>query len=178
MRVLRFPPATAASARGIGSHTDYGLLVIAAQDDVGGLYVRPPVPGEERGRNWLPGESMAGRYEHDEPWTYVTPVPAVFTVFPGDIMQFMTDGALLSTPHKVRLADRERYTLAYFHEPAFNAVARPPEPAAPTDHIHYGTHFTSMFRRCYPDRITTTRMDADSALKTLTRLHEEALHPA
>ncbi|MET9908315.1 2-oxoglutarate and iron-dependent oxygenase domain-containing protein [Streptomyces sp. NPDC006476] len=178
MRVLRFPPATAASARGIGSHTDYGLLVIAAQDDVGGLYVRPPVPGEERGRNWLPGESMAGRYEHDEPWTYVTPVPAVFTVFPGDIMQFMTDGALLSTPHKVRLADRDRYTLAYFHEPAFNAVARPLEPAAPADHIHYGTHFTSMFRRCYPDRITTTRMDADSALKTLTRLHEQALHPA
>jgi isopenicillin N synthase-like dioxygenase len=28
--------------------------------------------------------------------------------FPGDIMQFMTGGALLSTPHKVRLADRER----------------------------------------------------------------------
>jgi isopenicillin N synthase-like dioxygenase len=85
MRVLRFPPADATSERGIGSHTDYGLLVIAAQDDFGGLCIWPPVPGEERGRNWLPDESMAGRYEHDEPWTFVTPVPAVFTVFPGDI---------------------------------------------------------------------------------------------
>src|SRR5229473_3584873 len=82
MRVLRFPAADVTSERGIGSHTDYGLLVIAAQDDVGGLYIRPPVAGEERGRNWLPGESMAGRYENEEPWTFVTPVPAVFTVFP------------------------------------------------------------------------------------------------
>src|SRR5262249_36049050 len=107
MRVLRFPAADATSERGIGAHTDYGLLVIAAQDEVGGLYIRPPVPGEERGRNWLPGESMAGRYEHQEPWTFVTPVPSVFTVFPGDIMQLMTGGTLLSTPHKVRLATRE-----------------------------------------------------------------------
>ncbi|GLP69725.1 MULTISPECIES: isopenicillin N synthase family oxygenase [unclassified Streptomyces] len=175
MRVLRFPPADATSERGIGAHTDYGLLVIAAQDDVGGLYVRPPVPGEERGRNWLPGESMAGRYEHDEPWTYVTPVPAVLTVFPGDIMQFMTGGALLSTPHKVRLAARERYTLAYFHEPAFNAVARPLDTAGSAEHIHYGTHFTRMFMRCYPQRVTTARIEAEGRLKVLDRLREEAL---
>ncbi|MCX4705244.1 2-oxoglutarate and iron-dependent oxygenase domain-containing protein [Streptomyces sp. NBC_01373] len=174
MRVLRFPPAAATSERGIGAHTDYGLLVIAAQDDVGGLYVRPPVPGEERGRNWLPGESMAGRYEHAEPWTYVAPVPAVFTVFPGDIMQFMTGGALLSTPHKVRLADRERYTLAYFHEPAFNAVARPLTDAGTDEFIHYGTHFTNMFMRCYPNRVTTARIEAEGRLKILDRLREGA----
>ncbi|MFI7402485.1 2-oxoglutarate and iron-dependent oxygenase domain-containing protein [Streptomyces sp. NPDC049541] len=178
MRVLRFPPADATSERGIGAHTDYGLLVIAAQDDVGGLYIRPPVPGEQRGRNWLPEESMAGRYEHEEPWTYVTPAPGVFTVFPGDIMQFMTGGALLSTPHKVRLAARERFTLAYFHEPNFNAVARPQADADPGEYIHYGTHFTSMFRRCYADRITTRRMDAEGRLKVLDRLREEALHTA
>ncbi|MEU6261134.1 2-oxoglutarate and iron-dependent oxygenase domain-containing protein [Streptomyces sp. NPDC047043] len=176
MRVLRFPPADATSERGIGAHTDYGLLVIAAQDDVGGLYIRPPVPGEERGRNWLPDESMAGRYEHEGPWTYVTPVPGVLTVFPGDIMQFMTAGALLSTPHKVRLAARERYTLAYFHEPSFNAVARPLAAPGSGDYIHYGTHFTSMFRRCYPLRVTTARMDREGGLKVLTRLREEALH--
>ncbi|MFF1723663.1 isopenicillin N synthase family dioxygenase [Streptomyces sviceus] len=175
MRVLRFPPADARSERGIGAHTDYGLLVIAAQDDVGGLYVRPPVPGEERGRNWLPGESMAGRHEHEEPWTYVTPVPAVLTVFPGDIMQFMTGGVLLSTPHKVRLADRERYTLAYFHEPALNAVARPLDTADPTEYIHYGTHFTRMFMRCYPERVTTARIETEGRLKVLDRLREEAM---
>jgi isopenicillin N synthase-like dioxygenase len=41
MRVLRFPARNATNGkgregRGIGSHTDYGLLVIAAQDEVGG----------------------------------------------------------------------------------------------------------------------------------------------
>ncbi|CAM5324166.1 2-oxoglutarate and iron-dependent oxygenase domain-containing protein [Streptomyces canus] len=175
MRVLRFPPADATSQRGIGAHTDYGLLVIAAQDDVGGLHIRPPVPGEQRGRNWLPGESMAGRYEHEEPWTYVTPVAAVFTVFPGDIMQFMTGGALLSTPHKVRLAARERHTLAYFHEPAFDAVARPLDAPDSAAYIHYGTHFTQMFMRCYPERVTTARIEAEGRLKVLDRLREEAL---
>jgi isopenicillin N synthase-like dioxygenase len=174
MRVLRFPPADATSERGIGAHTDYGLLVIAAQDDVGGLYIRPPVPGEKRGRNWLPGESMAGRYENEEPWTFVTPAPAVFTVFPGDIMQFITGGTLLSTPHKVRLADRERYTLAYFHEPSFQAVARPLRDNSSHEYIHYGTHFTDMFMRCYPERVTTTRIEAEGRLHVLERLREQA----
>jgi isopenicillin N synthase-like dioxygenase len=41
MRVLRFPARSDTNGkgkegRGIGSHTDYGLLVIAAQDEVGG----------------------------------------------------------------------------------------------------------------------------------------------
>jgi isopenicillin N synthase-like dioxygenase len=52
-RILRFPNNKAENAYGIHSHTDYGLVVIASQDDVGGLYVRPPVAGEKRGRNWL-----------------------------------------------------------------------------------------------------------------------------
>ncbi|HEV2372249.1 MAG TPA: 2-oxoglutarate and iron-dependent oxygenase domain-containing protein [Streptosporangiaceae bacterium] len=175
MRVLRFPSADATSERGIGAHTDYGMLVIASQDHVGGLYIRPPVPGEERGRNWLPEESMAGRYENEEPWTFVTPVPAVFTVFPGDIMQFITGGVLLSTPHKVRLADKQRYALAYFHEPSFSAVARPLSDTEPGEYIHYGTHFTNMFMRCYPDRVTTARIETEQRLETLTKLRQAAL---
>nr|WP_251051047.1 MULTISPECIES: 2OG-Fe(II) oxygenase family protein [unclassified Streptomyces] len=38
MRVLRFPAGSRTTERGIGAHTDYGLLVIAAQDEVGGLH--------------------------------------------------------------------------------------------------------------------------------------------
>jgi len=51
-------------------------------------------------------------YEDEEPWNFVRPVPNVLTVFPGDILQLLTDGALLSTPHKVELNTRERYTMA------------------------------------------------------------------
>lgn len=171
MRVLRFPARSSETSRGIGAHTDYGMLVIAAQDDVGGLYVRPPVPGEKRNRNWLESESMAGMYENEEPWTFVRPVPDTMTVFPGDILQFLTSGQLLSTPHKVRLNDRERYTMAYFHEPAFTAGMRPLD--GTDGYIHYGTHFTNMFMRCYPDRITTQRIHAEDRLDVLAALAAE-----
>jgi isopenicillin N synthase-like dioxygenase len=167
MRVLRFPARSARTSRGIGAHTDYGLLVIAAQDDVGGLYIRPPVEGEKRARNWLPGESMAGRYENDDPWTFVTPVPGVFTVFPGDMLQLMTNGLLLSTPHKVRLNTRERFALAYFHEPNFQTRIRPLTGAPGGGDLHYGRHFTKMFMRSYPDRITTRRILAEDRLSRL-----------
>ncbi|WP_371614442.1 2-oxoglutarate and iron-dependent oxygenase domain-containing protein [Streptomyces sp. NBC_00454] len=173
MRVLRFPAAARTAERGIGAHTDYGLLVIAAQDEVGGLWVRPPVPGEPRPRNWLPGESSAGFAENRPGWTFVRPVPGVLTVFPGDILQFMTGGALLSTPHKVRLADRERHALAYFHEPRFGARIRPLDQgrAAEGTVIHYGEHFTRMFMRCYPQRATTRRIEAEGLLRSLAAAH-------
>jgi isopenicillin N synthase-like dioxygenase len=168
MRVLRFPSKSATTDRGIGAHTDYGLLVIAAQDDVGGLYVRPPVDGEHRNRNWLETESTAGMFEDEEPWTSVTPVPHVLTVFPGDILQFLTGGELLSTPHKVKLNTRERYTMAYFHEPNFDANVHPTNDAGDGD-IHYGTHFTNMFMRCYPDRITTRRIIEEDRLAIMSQ---------
>jgi len=176
MRVLRFPARSTTTERGIGAHTDYGLLVIAAQDDVGGLSIRPPVPGEVRNRNWLPEESTAGMYQDEEPWHFVEPEPRVFTVFPGDILQFLTGGRLLSTPHKVRLASRERYTLAYFHEPSFGAVVRPLDSEdGDSEYIHYGTHFTNMFTRCYPDRVTTQRINREGRLVTLDRLRARNL---
>lgn len=178
LRVLRFPQENPKNAgRGIGAHTDYGLLVIAGQDDVGGLYVRPPVDGEKRPRNWLASESAAGMFENEPPWTFVKPVPNVFTVFPGDIMQFITRGTLLSTPHKVRLAPRERYAMAYFHEPNFNSSIRPwlkRDTESPDEFIHYGTHFTNMFIRNYEDRITTKRIFAEDRLTTLAALHASA----
>ena len=108
-------------------------------------------------------------------WIFVQPVPDVLTVFPGDILQFMTGGRLLSTPHKVRLATRERYALAYFHEPNFQACARPLFDSADDDFIHYGTHFTNMFTRCYPQRVTTRRIAQEDRWSVLDGLRERAL---
>jgi len=178
MRVLRFPARSAVTSRGIGAHTDYGMLVIATQDDVGqGLFVRPPVDGEKRPRNWLDHESSAGAFEHEEPWHLVDPVPNTFTVFPGDILQFLTAGELLSTPHKVKLANRDRYSVAYFHEPDFPITLRPVS-GDREETIHYGTHFTNMFMRCYPDRVTTQRILAEDRLSVLTRMREAATTPS
>jgi 2-oxoglutarate dioxygenase / 2-oxoglutarate/L-arginine monooxygenase/decarboxylase len=96
-------------------------------------------------------------------------------VFPGDILQFLTGSALLSTPHKVTLNTRERYALAYFHEPNFQACVRPLQSTG-DEYIHYGTHFTNMFMRCYPERITTQRIHAEQRLSVLANLRSAALH--
>ena len=85
MRILRFPQVDKTNGkgktgRGIGSHTDYGLLVLAGQDSAGGLFVRPKVEGESI-RNWQ--SSAAGLYEDDEKWVFVPPFDDVLTVFPG-----------------------------------------------------------------------------------------------
>ncbi|CAP94819.1 hypothetical protein E8E15_005147 [Penicillium rubens] len=173
LRTLRFPQNNKTNGRGkegrgIGSHTDYGLLVIAGQDEVGGLFIRPPY-SDEKLENWK--SSAAGFREHDDRWTYVPPVPGVFTVFPGDMMQFMTNSYLPSTPHKVGLNTRERYAFAYFHEPSFQAeispIAKLYDGKPPDEKNHYGTHFTNMFMRNYPDRVTTERILKEDRLKLL-----------
>jgi isopenicillin N synthase-like dioxygenase len=99
----------------------------------------------------------------------------VLTVFPGDILQFLTGGVLLSTPHKVTLNTRERYAMAYFHEPNFNATVPPLADPDSDDRIHYGTHFTNMFLRGYPDRITTRRIEAEDRLSVLQDLRDKTL---
>lgn len=64
-----------------------------------GLFVRPPGRGE-RLANWQ--RSSAGAKEDETGWVYVPPVPSVFTVFPGDMLQ-------------------------YVHEPNFRAAVKPLE---------------------------------------------------
>ncbi|KAK3905666.1 hypothetical protein C8A05DRAFT_41404 [Staphylotrichum tortipilum] len=181
----RFPPRNMTNGkgkegRGIGSHTDYGLLVISAQDDVGGLFIRRPSQ-DEQFANWK--ESAAGLREDDEGWVYVPPVEGVFTVILGDMMQYLTRNYLSATPHKVGLNTRERFVIAYFHEPSFQAVLKPltegcgGQPVQPQQGDetiadepagnHYGTHFTNMFMRAYPDRITTRRLVAEDRYRLL-----------
>lgn len=175
MRVLRFPSkinANGIAQRGIGAHTDYGLLVIASQDDVGGLYIRPPVRGEKRLYAWMDGNSMAGVFENDDPWRFVEPVENTLTVFPGDMFQLLTNGYLLSTPHKVWLDPiRERYSIAYFHEPAFNQKIETLEQCRThgiRHSIEYGTHFTNMFIRGLPNRSVSKKL-FNSNYKTVLR---------
>jgi isopenicillin N synthase-like dioxygenase len=86
-------------------------------------------------------------------------------------MQYMTNSYLPSTPHKVGLNTRDRFAFAYFHEPSFQATARPlrgfDAGQTPREGIHYGTHFTNMFLRNYPDRITTRRMAEENRYELL-----------
>lgn len=82
------------------------------------------------------------------------------------MMQYMTGSYLTSTPHKVGLNTSERFAFAYFHEPNFASVIKPlrgydnntSRGKAADGGIHYGTHFTNMCLRNYPDRVTTQKL--------------------
>lgn len=96
------------------------------KDSVGGLHIRPPIQNEWRPRNWLDVERSHDFHQTDSNWHAVPPLSADKLIcFPGDMMQYATNGLLLATPHKVLLMDTDRYSIVYFHEPNFNAVIRP-----------------------------------------------------
>ncbi|KAI3417509.1 hypothetical protein GPALN_016369 [Globodera pallida] len=175
LQTLHYPARDPVNiGKGLSSHTDNGMLVLLAQDPVGGLHVRPPIEGELRLRNWLDTESTAGMYEDVEPWHFVVPRNCTLVCFPGDTFQLLTDSFILATPHKVSLNSQERFSFAYFHEPNFNAVVRslvlkdgsPSEVCLPDSQqeaeseqcIYYGRFFTSLWTRSYPLRPATRRI--------------------
>ena len=99
LRLLRYPPQepqAAADLYGSAPHKDFGCLTLLAQDDVGGLQVQTP-----RG-NWV-----------DAP-----PLEDAFVVNVGDMLHRMSNGKLLSTPHRViNRTGRERYSVPFFFDP-------------------------------------------------------------
>ena len=103
-RIFHYPPAGAVpgAAWGVQEHTDYGLLTILRQDDVGGLEVRAP-----------------------EGWTPVPPVPDAFVCNIGDMLERMTGGAYRSTPHRVRTPARSRLSFPFFFDPSWDAEITP-----------------------------------------------------
>jgi polar amino acid transport system ATP-binding protein len=99
------PPAADAGVQwGVGEHTDYGLLTILWQDDVGGLEIKTP-----------------------EGWVPAPPVPESFICNIGDMLDRMTGGLYRSTAHRVALnsSGRDRLSLPFFFDPNFSARVQP-----------------------------------------------------
>ena len=105
-RIFNYPsplrPGTE-SDLGVGEHTDYGLLTILRQDMSGGLEVK----------------TKSG-------WVAAPPMPNAFVCNIGDMLDRMTGGHYLSTPHRVRnLSPHNRLSFPFFFDPNFNAEVRP-----------------------------------------------------
>ncbi len=101
-RLFNYPtrpvPAGTDAQWGVGEHSDYGLLTILLQDDVGGLQVKTP----------------AG-------WIDAPPVPESFVCNIGDMLDRMTGGLYRSTPHRVAInrSGRDRLSFPLFFDPNF-----------------------------------------------------------
>jgi isopenicillin N synthase-like dioxygenase len=103
-------PADLPASWAVGEHTDYGLLTLLAQDDVGGLEVRS-------GDDWVP----------------VDPVPDTFVCNLGDMVELATGGRYRSTPHRVLLPSTDRYSFPLFLDPGWDAVIEPLPGVDPSD---------------------------------------------
>lgn len=89
---------------GIGAHTDWGVLTLLYQDDVGGLQV------------------LSG----DGEWVTAHPIPGTFVVNVGDCLEQWTNGRLLSNHHRVvNSSDRYRQSIAVFVDPDFDTPIVP-----------------------------------------------------
>jgi isopenicillin N synthase-like dioxygenase len=99
LRILHYPPqpgrAASAPDSGAGAHTDYGNLTILATDSVAGLQVRA------RNGAWI-----------DAPH-----IPGSFVCNIGDCMMRWTNDVYVSTPHRVAIPVRDRYSAAFFLDP-------------------------------------------------------------
>lgn len=101
-RIFHYPASNgnAQELWGVGEHTDYGLLTILKQDEVGGLQVRSK------------GD-----------WIDAPPVPNSFICNIGDMLDRMTNGLYLSTPHRVRnTSGKNRLSFPLFFDPGFDVM--------------------------------------------------------
>ena len=118
LRLLRYPAAGpgAAGAVGAGAHTDYGNITLLATDGEPGLEIR----------------------RRDGVWIEAPPVPGALVCNIGDLLMRWTNDVYVSTPHRVRVPERERYSVAYFLDPNPEAVvAVLPACTAPEAPVRY-----------------------------------------
>jgi isopenicillin N synthase-like dioxygenase len=113
-RIFNYPPATTGASEsedelGVGEHTDYGLLTLLQQDEVGGLQV------------W-----------HRDRWLQAPPVHDSFVCNIGDMLERLTAGRYVSALHRVRNAStQDRISMPLFLDPGFDAVLEPINVLAP-----------------------------------------------
>ncbi|MFD6248188.1 isopenicillin N synthase family dioxygenase [Streptomyces roseolus] len=131
------PPAPGQLRKGV--HSDWGSLTILYQDQgAGGLQVL------DKAGEWL-----------DVPY-----IEGSFVVNIGDLMAIWTNNRWVSTVHRVvnpprELAGQERYSVPFFHQPAYDALieciptcAGPDNPAR-HEPVRSGAYITGKFSRAY-----------------------------
>jgi isopenicillin N synthase-like dioxygenase len=105
-RIFNYPPSPGdLDTQGVGEHTDYGLLTLLKQDMSGGLEIKT-----------------------NSGWIAAPPLPNSFVCNLGDMLERMTGGLYLSTPHRVRnMTGQDRLSFPFFFDPNFNAEVNPIE---------------------------------------------------
>lgn len=95
--MVYYPPQEVSGDQfGVGPHTDFGVLTVLCQDDVGGLQV----------------QTLDGQ------WVKAPPVEGTLVINVADLLSRWTAGAYRSTPHRViNQSGRERLSLVLAFDP-------------------------------------------------------------
>jgi len=105
--ITYYPPQEAEMGEnqfGVAPHTDFGVLTVLRQDEVGGLQVQN-----------LEGE-----------WLTAHPIPGTLVINVGDLLERWTNGVFRSTPHRVvNASGRERLSLVLGFDPNFETLVDP-----------------------------------------------------
>lgn len=98
-RIFHYPAQEVHTSQwGVGEHTDYGLLTMLLQDEVGGLQVKS-----------------------QGVWIDAPPIEGTFVCNIGDMLDRMTGGLYRSTPHRVlNQSGVSRYSFPLFFDPGFH----------------------------------------------------------
>lgn len=114
-----YPPQPAeVDGFGVGPHTDFGVITVLCQDNVGGLQVQTP-KGD---------------------WVTAPPIEGTLIVNVGDLLERWTNGAFRSAPHRViNRSSNERLSLVFAFDPNPETIvdARAVYPARPDQHADY-----------------------------------------
>lgn len=147
LRALHYPPQAPLENEQMGSapHTDYGIITLLAQDDSGGLQVRP------RGGDWIEAPPIAD--------TYVLNV--------GDMLARWTNDRFVSTPHRViNRSGGDRYSLPYFLDPGMDALIECVPSCTDDTHpplyppVRYGDYLMERLNKNYDYRRDTPTVGA------------------
>ena len=105
MTLLNYPPGTPQDdSWGIHPHKDFNFLTLLAHDPVGGLEVRTA----------------------DGQWIEAVCKPQDYVLNVGDMLELLTGGHLVSTPHRVtNRSARQRQSFPYFSVPRHDVVVAP-----------------------------------------------------
>ena len=151
-RIFHYPSMTSEMPEdswGVGEHTDYGVLTILKQDEIGGLQIKS-----------------------NDIWIEAPYIENTFICNLGDMFSKMTGGYFQATPHRVKnRSNLGRYSFPFFFDPGWDTKVTPvksrlfihhPESTKPKrwDNSNpelfngtYGEYISMKIGRVFPDLI-------------------------